>query len=187
MKKGEIGCLLGPSGCGKTTLLKLIAGLESLDNGRLEIGGEVVDGGRIGIPPEKRGVGMVFQDYALFPHMTVGQNICFGLSKKKRKEQRQTVKAMLELVGLSGMQGRYPHELSGGQQQRVALARALAPSPRLLLLDEPFSSLDVSMRESLSLEVRDILKSQGITGLMVTHNQEEAFGMADMIGVMSHG
>lgn len=183
MKSGEIGCLLGPSGCGKTTLLRLIAGLESLDKGHLELGGLILDANGNSLAPEARGVGMVFQDYALFPHLTVGRNISFGLSRNNRHAQRQKVTAMLELVGLQGMQDRYPHELSGGQQQRVALA----PSPRLLLLDEPFSSLDGSMRERLSLEVRDILKSQGIPGLMVTHSQEEAFGLADMIGVMNQG
>lgn len=184
---GEIGCLLGPSGCGKTTVLRLIAGFEPLQAGRVCLGGEEIATPTRALLPEQRQVGLVFQDYALFPHLSVADNIGFGLGRLPRAERERRVQAMLDLVGLAQAGRRYPHQLSGGQQQRVALARALAPGPRLLLLDEPFSNLDVDLRERLSLEVRDILKHEGITALLVTHDQYEAFAMADRVGVMHAG
>ena len=184
---GIIGCLLGPSGCGKTTVLRCLAGFEPVQGGSIAIGGRVVSNATLRIPPEERGVGMVFQDYALFPHLTVSRNVAFGLRKLHGPEIDRRVEAMLDLVGLRHAASAYPHELSGGQQQRVALARALAPQPGLLLLDEPFSNLDVDLRERLSLEVRDILKAAGTTAILVTHDQHEAFALADEIGVMNAG
>jgi iron(III) transport system ATP-binding protein len=186
IEAGVIACLLGPSGCGKTTLLRCIAGFEDIAAGTIHLDGEQVSGAGFKLPPEQRRIGMVFQDYALFPHLTVAENIAFGL-KTKGSERQQRVAAMLDLVGLAGQGEKYPHELSGGQQQRVALARALAPAPRLVLLDEPFSNLDVDLRERLSLEVREILKKAGTTAILVTHDQHEAFAMADEIGVMHEG
>lgn len=186
LKHGEIGCLLGPSGCGKTTLLRSIAGFEDIAGGSIHIAGNEVAGTQYAAP-EKRGIGMVFQDYALFPHLSVGDNVAFGLHDVPATEAKQRVTDLLSTVGLDGEQNKFPHELSGGQQQRVALARALAPEPKLLLLDEPFSNLDVALRETLSAEIRDILKARSITALMVTHNQNEAFAMADKIGVLSCG
>ncbi len=183
---GEIGCLLGPSGCGKTTVLRLIAGFEHPRAGRIYLRDTIVSDERRHQPPEKRRIGMVFQDYALFPHLTVAGNVAFGLRETSALVKRQ-VQALLDLVGLSGQGDKYPHELSGGQQQRVALARALAPRPHLLLLDEPFSNLDVELRERLSLEVRSILKETGTAAILVTHDQHEAFAMADKIGVMHAG
>jgi iron(III) transport system ATP-binding protein len=191
LAKGEIGCLLGASGCGKTTALRLIAGFEQPSAGEIRIEGEVVGNATRLLPPERRQIGMVFQEYALFPHLTVADNIAFGLRFGARKsavaERRQRVGEMLQLIGLSGKDDKFPHELSGGQQQRVALARALAPKPRLLLLDEPFSNLDVELRERLSLEVRDILKATDTTAVLVTHDQHEAFAVADMVGIMREG
>ena len=184
---GHIGCLLGPSGCGKTTLLRAIAGFEPVRAGRIRLAGETVSAPGRTVAPERRGVGMVFQDFALFPHLTVADNIAFGLRDRPAADRRQRVTELLELVGLAGRGGEYPHCLSGGQQQRVALARAMAPCPRLLLLDEPFSSLDVELREGLAREVRSVLQRQGMTALLVTHDQMEAFAMADEIGVMSEG
>lgn len=186
LNKGEIGCLLGPSGCGKTTLLRCIAGLELLSSGSISINGLEVNRHSY-VAPEKRRIGMVFQDNALFPHLTVEGNIKFGLEHQSYENKKNIVKNLLKTVGLTENAGKYPHELSGGQQQRVALARALAPEPRLLLLDEPFSNLDVDLRESLSTEVRSILKRFSITALMVTHNQIEAFAMADQVGIISNG
>ena len=187
LRAGNIGVLIGPSGCGKTTLLRAVAGLEPVSSGSISIADEVV--GRVGLnlAPEKRRVGMVFQDYALFPHLDVGRNVGFGLYEWPRDRQTKRVAEVLELVGLAGSQARYPHELSGGQQQRVALARALAPQPRLLLLDEPFSNLDVDLRERLAHEVRAILKAAHATALFVTHDQLEAFAVGDVIGVMHEG
>ena len=185
LKKGEIGCLLGPSGCGKTTLLRAIAGFEDIHGGSITINDKVVSAPTTTTPPEKRRIGMVFQDYALFPHLSVTENIGFGLQKSVDKARR--IDELLELVGLEATGNSYPHELSGGQQQRVALARALAPDPELLLLDEPFSNLDVTLRERLTTEVRKILKASQTTALMVTHNQHEAFGVADYIGVIFQG
>lgn len=185
--EGEIGCLLGPSGCGKTTILRAIAGFEEVSSGTITINGKVVSSADHLIPPDKRQVGVVFQDYALFPHLDVYRNIAFGLHKIKKTEQQAVIQKLLEVVGLSDVADRYPHELSGGQQQRVALARALAPRPKLLLMDEPFSNLDITLRERLSVEVRDILKEYGISAIMVTHNQHEAFAMGDKTGVIHAG
>ncbi len=187
LPKGVIGCLLGPSGCGKTTVLRTIAGFEKAERGHIWLHGQSVDFGVSFIPPEKRRTGMVFQDYALFPHLTVYGNVAFGLKELPVRVIKERVNDLLEKVGLGDLEDSYPHELSGGQQQRVALARALAPQPEILLLDEPFSNLDVTLRESLVQEVRNIIKSTGATALIVTHNQSEAFAMADEIGVMSSG
>jgi iron(III) transport system ATP-binding protein len=185
--QGAIGCLLGASGCGKTTVLRCIAGFEPVQGGSIALSGRVVSApGRIE-PPEARRIGMVFQDYALFPHLDVAGNVAFGLGRRPTRAQRRRVDDMLALVGLEAAARAYPHELSGGQQQRVALARALAPEPELLLLDEPFSNLDVDLRERLSLEVRSIIKAAGITALLVTHDQHEAFALADEIGIMHEG
>lgn len=190
LHQGDILGLLGPSGCGKTTLLRMIAGFEQPQSGIVTINGRVVAGLDDWVPPEKRDVGMVFQDYALFPHLTVAQNIAFGLHNSGKKSSTQInhqVTDALELVGLSGLESRYPHELSGGQQQRVALARALAPSPALVLLDEPLSNLDVQVRIRLRQELRDILKSAGASGIFVTHDQEEAMAISDQVAVMRSG
>jgi len=184
---GHIGCLLGASGCGKSTILRAIAGFEPVRGGHIALDGSVISSVDIQQPPERRGVGMMFQDYALFPHLSVADNVGFGLRKRERSARRARVKALLDLVGLEHAAGSFPHELSGGQQQRVALARALAPEPDLLLLDEPFSNLDVDTRERLAFEVRDILKQTGHTAILVTHNQAEAFAIADRIGVMDQG
>ncbi len=187
LEQGTIGCLLGPSGCGKTTVLRAIAGFEALTQGEIRLGGQVVSSPAAHVPPERRRIGMVFQDYALFPHLTVADNIGFGLQKSVPAERRSRVESLLATVGLSGLGAKYPHELSGGQQQRVALARALAPKPQLLLLDEPFSNLDVDLRERLSLEVRAILKETGTAAILVTHDQHEAFAVADRVGIMHAG
>jgi iron(III) transport system ATP-binding protein len=182
--RGEVVALLGPSGCGKTTLLRLIAGFERLDGGRIAVAGRDVAGPGTWVAPEARRVGMVFQDYALFPHLTVAANVGFGLP---RRERTARVPELLSIVGLSGLDGRYPHELSGGQQQRVALARALAPSPELVLLDEPWSNVDPFLRETLRAEVAEIIRPLGVTVLLVTHDREEAFSLADRIALMRDG
>jgi iron(III) transport system ATP-binding protein len=187
LKAGEIGVLIGPSGCGKTTLLRAVAGLEPLQSGSVQLAGQEVSRAGYTLAPEQRRVGMVFQDYALFPHMDIGRNVAFGIMHLPTPQRRERVREVLELVGLTDTRRRYPHELSGGQQQRVALARALAPQPQLLLLDEPFSNLDVELRERLAHEVRSILKAAGATALMVTHDQLEAFAIGDVIGVMHQG
>lgn len=187
VEQGQIACLLGPSGCGKTTLLRAIAGFERLSQGSINLNGQVISTPQSTLATEQRNIGMVFQDYALFPHLSIADNIRFGIRKQPTKAQQQRVKELLELVSLPGYEQRYPHELSGGQQQRIALARALAPKPALLLLDEPFGSQDTELRESLAREVRDILKQEGITALLVTHDQHEAFAMADEIGVLQAG
>jgi iron(III) transport system ATP-binding protein len=184
---GRIGCLLGPSGCGKTTVLRCLAGFEPVEGGEIMLADRVVSRPGFQLPPEKRGIGMVFQDYALFPHLSVARNIGFGLTRMARPEATARVALMLELIGLAAVADAYPHELSGGQQQRVALARALAPAPDLLLLDEPFSNLDVDLRERISVEVRTILKKAGTTAILVTHDQNEAFALADEIGIMKDG
>lgn len=188
LEEGQISCLLGPSGCGKTTLLRTIAGFETPRSGTVRIKNTIVSQAGHVIAPENRHIGMVFQDFALFPHLNIEDNIMFGLAKKlSEKERLSRCNELLELVGLSGKNNAYPHQLSGGQQQRIALARALAPKPDILLLDEPFSSLDVELREQLAREVRDILKQQNITAIMVTHDQNEAFTMADTIGLIHRG
>lgn len=188
LEEGQISCLLGPSGCGKTTLLRTIAGFEHPDQGEIRLRDHVVTTTERIIAPENRHIGMVFQDFALFPHLTVEANIRFGLSNKtSESDQQQRCNELLELVGLAGSNRKYPHQLSGGQQQRVALVRALAPEPDILLLDEPFSSLDVELREQLAREVRGILKQQNITAILVTHDQHEAFAFADTIGLIHKG
>jgi iron(III) transport system ATP-binding protein len=184
---GEIGCLLGPSGCGKTTILRLIAGFEAPQAGEILLKNELLADARMSVSPEKRGVGVVFQDYALFPHLSVESNIAFGLRKLAERDKKTRVGEMLDLVGLANEAAKYPHEISGGQRQRVALARALAPRPKLLLLDEPFSNLDVELREKLGLEVRALLRQLATPALLVTHDQHEAFSIADRIGVMNQG
>jgi iron(III) transport system ATP-binding protein len=187
LPRGAIGCLLGPSGSGKTTVLRVIAGFEPVSGGELRLNGAVVSAPSVCVPPERRSVGVVFQEHALFPHLRVAENVGFGLRAVPDRERARRVGELLETVGLGGLARKWPHELSGGQQQRVALARALAPRPSLLLLDEPFSSLDVDLRERLSLEVREVLKRAGTTAILVTHDQREAFAMADEIGVMRDG
>lgn len=185
LRAGDIGCLLGPSGCGKTTTLRSIAGFEPVSAGEIRLDGQLLSSPTHNVPPEQRRIGMVFQDYALFPHLTVAQNIAFGINK--HPERQRIVAGLLELVKLGKLGQRYPHELSGGQQQRVALARALAPEPRLLLLDEPFSNLDGELRRRLSGEVRDILKARGTSAMLVTHDQSEAFAVCDQVGVLREG
>jgi len=184
---GTIGCLLGQSGCGKTTALRCIAGFEPVTRGEIRLAGVRVSAPGLTVPPDKRRVGMVFQDYALFPHLTVAENIAFGLHGVARGARGRRVAGLVETVGLGGHAHKYPHELSGGQQQRVALARALAPEPELLLLDEPFSNLDVEMRERLGADVREIIKRTQTTAVLVTHDQQEAFAIADEIGIMEAG
>jgi iron(III) transport system ATP-binding protein len=187
LPRGDIACLLGPSGCGKTTVLRCVAGFESVDRGSIRAHERVLSQPGRTVPPQQRRIGMVFQDYALFPHLTVADNVAFGLHALPAADRTRRTDAMLDAVGLEQQRRRYPHELSGGQQQRVALARALAPQPELLLLDEPFSSLDVELRQRLSVEVRDLLKRLNTTALLVTHDQDEAFAVADRVGVMRDG
>ncbi|CAN7499134.1 ABC transporter ATP-binding protein [Pseudoxanthomonas sp. LjRoot143] len=187
LQRGEIGALLGESGCGKTTTLRAVAGFEPVKAGRIVLDGRVLASTDEAVPPERRRIGMMFQDYALFPHLDVAGNVGFGLRALGAVERDARVREMLELVGLPEALRTYPHELSGGQQQRVALARALAPRPSLLLLDEPFSSLDVQMRGRLATELRGLLKTSGTTSLFVTHDQAEAFALADRVGVMAQG
>lgn len=184
---GEIGCVLGPSGCGKTTLLRLIAGFEQPDTGRISSGDHLLADGEQMMRPEQRRIGMVFQDHALLPHLSVAGNVGFGLRHLDKRSREQRIRWALELVGLAAYADAFPHALSGGQAQRVALARSLAPEPQMILLDEPFSNLDTELRERLSQEVREILKAAGMTALMVTHDQLEAFAVADRIAVMSAG
>jgi len=187
LPEGDISCLLGPSGCGKSTLLRSIIGFEPVSQGQIILQQKRVSGHDVHLPPEKRQVGMVFQDFALFPHMTIADNIAFGLRHWSKAEQRGRVKRLLKMVDLSHAEHYYPHQLSGGQQQRVALVRAMAPRPQLLLLDEPFSSMDIELREQLASEVRSLLKQETTTAIMVTHDQMEAFAIADVIGVMHEG
>ncbi|MDA7414945.1 ABC transporter ATP-binding protein [Xenophilus arseniciresistens] len=184
---GRIACLLGPSGCGKTTVLRAVAGFEPVRAGEIRLGDTLLSSPGTHLPPEARRVGMMFQEYALFPHLDAAQNVGFGLRRLPAQAQRARVAELLALVGLADAGGRYPHELSGGQQQRIALARALAPEPALLLLDEPFSNLDGATRERLTVEVRDILRSAGQTAILVTHNEAEAHVMADHVGTMHGG
>ena len=187
LRAGDIGVLIGPSGCGKTTLLRAVAGLERVTAGEVRISGQLVGGAGAHVPAEERRVGMVFQDYALFPHIDVGHNVGFGIHRLPKAERNARIAEVLHLVGLPGIERHFPHELSGGQQQRIALARALAPKPQLLLLDEPFSNLDVDLRERLAHEIRAILKAAHATALFVTHDQLEAFAIGDVIGVMHEG
>ncbi len=187
LEQGDIFALLGDSGSGKSSALRFIAGLDNADNGRVELDGRQLSvSGKHQITPELREVGMVFQDYALFPHMNVEKNITFGISTQPKSEQQARVKELLSLIGLEGIEKKYPHQLSGGEQQRVALARALAPSPKLLLLDEPFSSLDKSHRNQLVSQVRSILKKAQVTSILVTHDEDEANALADKVGTIQN-
>lgn len=187
VKQGQIASLLGPSGCGKTTALRAIAGFEPVYSGEIELAGNILSTPSDTLVPEKRKVGMVFQDYALFPHLNVSDNIAFGIQDKDKTVRAEKITELLDMIKLKDYASNYPHQLSGGQQQRVALARALAPNPVILLLDEPFSNLDTELRRSLSLEVRDILKQNDITAILVTHDQTEAFTVADEIGILDDG
>ncbi|MFA0085063.1 ABC transporter ATP-binding protein [Vibrio sp. 10N.261.51.F12] len=187
VNQGEIVCLLGASGCGKTTLLKAIAGLLPLAGGTMTLNDNVIDDGKTWLPPEQRNIGMIFQDYALFPHLTVAENVAFGLKGHSKGMQDSIVNDALSLVHLEAFKARYPHQLSGGQQQRVAIARSLAYKPDLLLLDEPFSNIDTQVRHELIREIRKIFKKQGITAIFVTHSREEAFAFADKMAVMNEG
>jgi iron(III) transport system ATP-binding protein len=187
VNRGEILTILGPSGCGKTTTLRLIAGFEAPNSGRIVINGNLVAGDGRFIPPEKRSVGIVFQEFALFPHLNIWRNIAFGLRGTSQTEMDKRANAMVELAGLQGLEERYPYQLSGGQQQRVALARALAPSPLIVLLDEPFASIDPDLRSRMRMDLKRILKEAGVTAVFVTHDQEEAFLIADRIAVMDRG
>ena len=187
VEEGEIGCLLGPSGCGKTTVLRLIAGFERPTSGDIRIRQKLLADTHFCMPPEQRRIGLVFQDYALFPHLTVAKNVSFGLRHLSASAAAACTRDMLDMVRLTAEAQKYPHEISGGQRQRVALARALAPKPELLLMDEPFSNLDVELREKLGLEVRALLRQLSTPALLVTHDQHEAFSIADKIGVMNQG
>ena len=187
LAQGEIGCLLGSSGCGKSTVLRAICGFEPIKAGEILLRDQLVSSTAIHLPPNQRKVGMVFQDFALFPHLNVLENIAFGLQDLPSKQRSSVAMEWLKRVSLEDKADAYPHELSGGQQQRVALARAMAPEPDLILLDEPFSSLDIELRERLAGEMREILKANNITALLVTHDQFEAFAIADKVGVMTDG
>ncbi len=187
VSEGEIMSLLGPSGCGKTTVLRVIAGFEMPDQGEVTLGGTVVSGGGVQVAPERRRVGMLFQEYALFPHMTVEENVGFGLNRLSPEDRRVMLQRAMELVRLDGLEARYPHELSGGQQQRVALARTLAPQPVVVLLDEPFSNIDANLRTRMRVRVESILRDGGISAVFVTHDREEAFAIADRVAVMHEG
>ncbi len=187
IERGEIACLLGPSGCGKTTLLRIAAGLEALQSGRVSIGDRTVaEAGNMDLPPEQRSVGLMFQDYALFPHLSVAENVAFGLTRTQ-SDARRRVDERLSLMGLDGYRDRYPHELSGGQQQRVALLRAIAPQPAVLLLDEPFTGLDTSLRSQVRDQTLELLAVERQTAMMVTHDPEEAMYMADRLFIMNEG
>lgn len=187
VNSGEVVCLLGPSGCGKSTLLRIAAGLEPVQAGSIWLAGEMIADARRSLPPEHRRIGMVFQDFALFPHLTVGQNIAFGLADLPKAEQRDQARLWADRIGLADLIDVYPHTLSGGQQQRVALARALAPSPRLVLMDEPFSGLDVTLRDRLRDATLALLKEAGVATVLVTHDPDEAMRMADRIVLMRDG
>lgn len=187
LAQGDIGCLLGPSGCGKSTLLRIIAGFEEASGGQIALGGHILSQPGQSVAAEKRSIGMVFQDYSLFPHLNAIKNVMFGLHSMSKDEAESVARRWLAQIGLAGREQAMPHELSGGEQQRVALARALAPEPELILLDEPFSSLDLELREKLGREVRSIFKASNTTALMVTHDQHEAFAIADSIGILHNG
>ena len=187
LEESQIGCLLGPSGCGKTTVLRTIAGFEKPTKGEIVLNEQKLNDSKTFVEPEKRQIGMVFQDIALFPHLSVVNNIQFGIRSWNEPQRGNRIRELLELIGMSQFERSYPHQLSGGQQQRIALARAMAPRPSLLLMDEPFSSLDVELREQLAREVRLILKKEKISAILVTHDQDEAFAMSDCISVMHHG
>ena len=187
LHQGEIAALLGPSGCGKTTLLKAIAGLQPISQGRISINGRLLSGPDVFVPSEQREVGMIFQDYALFPHLTVAENILFGVKGLSKSDRQSRLSEMLALVKLEGLGGRYPHELSGGQQQRVSIARALAYEPELLLLDEPFSNIDAKVRGEMMVEIREILKQRGVSAVFVTHSKDEAFVFADKLALFKEG
>ncbi len=187
VEKGEIVALLGPSGCGKTTLLRAIAGLQNVSAGEIKINGKTVVSEKEFVASEKRGIGMIFQDYALFPHLTVAENILFGVKQVDKANKAVRLEKMLALVKLDGLGERYPHELSGGQQQRVSIARALAYEPEVLLLDEPFSNIDAKVRREMMLEIRNILKSHNISAVFVTHSKDEAFVFADQLALFNHG
>ncbi len=187
IEPGKILCLLGPSGCGKTTTLRAIAGFEPLSAGEIRLQGQVLASASFHLPPEQRRVGMVFQEYALFPHMSVEDNVAFGLYHWQTSDRQSRIQVLLELVGLQGLEHRFPHELSGGQQQRVAIARALAPKPLMLLLDEPFSNLDPEMTIKMRKELYRVLRQTQTTAILVTHDHEEAFAMADQVAVMQDG
>lgn len=187
LQPGEIGCLLGPSGCGKTSLLRAIAGFEPVQKGEIRLHDKTVSTPGNSVPTEQRRVGMVFQDFALFPHLSVEKNIAFGLKHLNKQQCDERVDELLKLVGLEHLKQAHPHQLSGGQQQRIALIRAMAPRPNILLMDEPFSSMDAELREQLAREVRELLKRDGITAILVTHDQLEAFAMADAIAVLGNG
>lgn len=187
LSHGDIGCLLGPSGCGKSTILRALAGFLPLNSGEIRLESQTISLPGRTLAPEKRRIGMVFQDYALFPHLSIADNVGFGLKGMSKAERRGKVMELLEVVHLQDLANSYPHELSGGQQQRVALARALAPEPTLILLDEPFSNLDADLRRRLSLDVREILKTLGISAILVTHDQQEAFAMCDQVAVLKGG
>ena len=187
LKTGQIGCLLGPSGCGKSTLLRAIAGFEALTSGRIQLDGQLLASDSFSATPESRNIGMVFQDIALFPHLSIADNIGFGIQHWDKTVRKARIAHLLQLVGLAGFEKRYPHSLSGGQQQRIALARAIAPKPKLLLMDEPFSGLDAKLREELVPDIRAILLLEKMSAILVTHDQLEAFAMADQVAVMSQG
>ncbi|WP_102400383.1 ABC transporter ATP-binding protein [Haloimpatiens massiliensis] len=187
IEKGEIVSILGESGSGKSTILRILAGLEENVTGKIIVNRKIIVGKNVFLPPEKRGMGMVFQDYALFPHMSVEQNIGFGLKKMNKEEKRERVQEMLELIDLKGFEKRYPHELSGGQQQRVAIGRAVAPNPSILLLDEPFSNLDANLQSRIRRELKNIINKIGITSIFVTHDKEDALAIADKVIILRDG
>lgn len=187
VERGEVLALLGPSGCGKTTTIRLIAGFENPEAGSIELAGRLLAGGGTFVPPERRGVGIVFQDHALFPHLTVAENVAFGLARAAAPSRAERAREVIETVGLKPLAGRYPHELSGGQRQRVALARALAPRPSLLLLDEPLASLDAQLKDEMIAELKEVHRRFGVTTLYITHDQAEAMRMADRLALMRSG
>jgi iron(III) transport system ATP-binding protein len=184
IKKGEIHCLLGPSGCGKSTFLKCLTGFETPNKGEIHFNESVMFDGKVNIAPEKRKIGLVFQDYSLFPHLNIKKNIAFGLDKMPKERQSSLVSELLHLVNLNGYEDKFPHELSGGEQQRVAIARALAPNPSFILLDEPFSNLDPGLRRSLRAQLKSILKEKEVTAIFITHDQQEAFELGDRISIL---